>query len=74
MFTIIPEISKYFLKPNSVSLSIFHCLPVTAKKDNDRNFNSSTVKPSETKWFKLIHSNLKNQNKFQKCEHMQLKE
>lgn len=62
------EIIKFFLEAKfsctEYSPDLFQ---IMAKKDNDRNFNTSSVKPSETKWFELIHSNMK--DPFQKCEH-----
>lgn len=61
------EIIKFFLEAKfsctEYSPDLFQ---IMAKKDNDRNFNTSSVKPSETK-FELIHSNMK--DPFQKCEH-----
>lgn len=62
-----PEI-KFFLEAKfsctEYSPDLFQSM---AKKDNNRNFNTSGVKPSETKWFEPIHSNIK--DPFQKCEH-----
>lgn len=47
-----PEIIKFFLEAKfsctEYSPDLFQSM---AKKDNNRNFNTSSVKPSETKWF-----------------------
>lgn len=65
--------SKFFLESQFTCTEyVLNIFQFIAKEDNDRNFNSSSVKPSEPKWFQLIYSNMKTQ--FKKCEHSQLKE
>jgi len=72
-FTRNPEVSKFVLDAQFSFTEYFSNLfRFMAKKDNDGNFQSSSMKPSETMWFQLIHSNLKHQ--FQNFEHSQLKE